>query len=147
MGFSKLTHDDETATYRALRRYQSTQHHIVNHYGGRIVDTAGDSTLAIFPVAADSIRAAVAIQDYLKSENTGVVEERQIQARIGINRRELLPAGGIVMGDNSDGQVDQDVVRLGPWHLAAVHSMRLVFYYHNVVVPAPSVLHEACCER
>ena len=99
VGFSKLTHDDETATYRALRRYQSTQHHIVNQYGGRIVDTAGDSTLAIFPVAADSIRAAVAIQDYLKSENTGVVEERQIQARIGINLGDIIDDGNSVFGD------------------------------------------------
>jgi hypothetical protein len=31
------------------------------------------------------------------------------QARIGINRRERLPAGGIVIGDNPDGPVDHDV--------------------------------------
>ncbi|MEC9328752.1 MAG: adenylate/guanylate cyclase domain-containing protein [Pseudomonadota bacterium] len=99
VGFSRLTHEDENATYQAIRRYQSTQKQIVNQHGGRVVDTAGDSTLAVFPVAADSIQAAIDIQVYLTGENACLPEDRHIKIRIGINLGDIIDDGNSVFGD------------------------------------------------
>jgi len=99
VGFSRLTHEDENATYQAIRRYQSTQKKIVGQHGGRVVDTAGDSTLAIFPVAADSIQAAIDIQSYLTGENACLPADRHIKTRIGINLGDIIDDGNSVFGD------------------------------------------------
>ena len=65
VGYSRLMADDEPATIDALdaARAVFTEHIEANQ--GRVVDTAGDSVLAVFETAAGAVLAAVAIQERL----------------------------------------------------------------------------------
>ena len=53
-GYSRLMGDDEAATVRTLTEYRQVFAEHSARHGGRIVDTAGDSVLAVFdsPVEA-----------------------------------------------------------------------------------------------
>ena len=67
--FSRLTHDNEDATYRTLQNYLRDIDDVIENRGGRTVDRSGDNLLAVFPVAADSVMAAVNIQERLTTRN------------------------------------------------------------------------------
>ena len=66
--FSRLTHDNEDATYRTLQNYLRDIDAVIENRGGRTVDRSGDNLLAIFPVVADSVMAAVNIQERLTTK-------------------------------------------------------------------------------
>jgi adenylate cyclase len=61
VGYSLLMGDDEAATVRTLTEYRQlfTEHSA--HHGGRIVDTAGDSVLAVFDSAVEAVECAAEI--------------------------------------------------------------------------------------
>ena len=100
VGYSALMGDDERATVATLdacRRVFRT--HVVAQ-NGRVVDTAGDSVLAVFPSTIGAVRAAIAIQDELKSRNENLSEERRMRFRIGVNLGDVIEKNdGTVYGD------------------------------------------------
>ncbi|MSQ60781.1 MAG: hypothetical protein EXR36_14370 [Betaproteobacteria bacterium] len=53
-GYSRLMGDDEAATVRTLTEYRSVFTAQIARHQGRVIDTAGDSALAVFesPVQA-----------------------------------------------------------------------------------------------
>ena len=65
-GYSALMGDDERATVTTLDDYRGVFREHVAAQSGRIVDTAGDSVLAVFPSTIGAVRAAVTIQGDLK---------------------------------------------------------------------------------
>src|SRR5262249_27999632 len=67
---------------------------------GRVVDTAGDSVLAVFGSVVEALRAAVEIQAELERRSEGVAEGRRMRFRIGLN------AGEIVEQDDGTGYGD-----------------------------------------
>ena len=59
--FSRLTSQDEDATFHAVREGFKRAALLVSDHGGEVINTAGDSLLAVFPTAlaaADRILAA-----------------------------------------------------------------------------------------
>ena len=68
-GYSRLMEADERATVATLDAHRAVFREHVSGHGGRIVDTAGDSVLAVFPSAIGAVEAAIAIQETLGRRN------------------------------------------------------------------------------
>jgi adenylate cyclase len=88
---------DEAATVAALDAARSVFYDYVGSEGGRVVDTAGDSVLAVFATATGAVRAALAIQRSLRDAETNVPEDRRMRFRIGVNLGEVM--------EKSDGSI------------------------------------------
>ena len=96
-GYSRLMGDDERATVAALDACRDIFREHVSGHGGRVVDTAGDSVLAVFELATGAVEAALAIQEALAERNAPQPEARRMRFRIGIHIGEVLtkPDGSI----------------------------------------------------
>src|SRR5271163_4923402 len=94
-GYSRLMGIDEVGTARTLREHRAVTDPLVAKHGGRIVKTTGDGLLIEFPSVVDAVECAVAVQAVLAERYAGVVEDRRMLFRIGINLGEVL-----VQGDN-----------------------------------------------
>ena len=57
-GYSRLMHEDESATVRDLKGHQSVILPLIGRHGGRIIDTAGDGIMAEFPAISRCPRVA-----------------------------------------------------------------------------------------
>lgn len=99
-GYTRLMADDERATIATLGDYRARfRAHIVSH-GGRVVDMAGDSILAVFDSAAGALASAVDVQGELTNLNSALPEARRMQFRIGVNTGDIQEAAdGTVYGD------------------------------------------------
>lgn len=99
-GYSRLMAADDLATLRALdaaRRVFGTH---VESRGGRVIDTAGDSVLAVFDTASGAVLAAMAIQEQLATTAEDVPEHLRMLFRIGIHLGDVLEkVDGTVYGD------------------------------------------------
>jgi len=69
VGYSQLMGQDEEGTIRVLSAHRAVIDGIIAFHEGRIVSTAGDSVIAEFSSAVDSVRCAVEIQEALKTRN------------------------------------------------------------------------------
>lgn len=100
VGFSRLMAVDERATVAALDAARDVfRAHIAEH-GGRLVDTAGDSVLAVFDTAAGAVSAGLAVQARLAELRGDTPAERCLRFRIGIHLGDVFEkADGSVYGD------------------------------------------------
>ena len=99
-GYSALMGDDERATVATLDAYRDVFRSHVAAKRGRVVDTAGDSVLAVFPSTIDAVRAALAIQADLKPRNEALPKHRRMRFRIGVNLGDVIEkTDGTVYGD------------------------------------------------
>lgn len=91
---------DARGTIEALETARRTFQTISVANGGRVVDTAGDSVLAIFKTAAGATAAALAIQHELEARAAGVAEDRRLRFRLGLHLGDVVQkADGSVYGD------------------------------------------------
>ena len=91
---------DERGTIAALDTARKTFHTKSVANGGRVVDTAGDSVLAIFKTAAGATAAALAIQNELQARADAVPEDRRLLFRVGLHLGDVVQkADGSVYGD------------------------------------------------
>jgi adenylate cyclase len=98
--FSRLMHDDEQATVEALEASRAVFRERVEAEGGRVVDMAGDSVLAVFDTATGAVRCALAVQEALAMRNDPLPEARRMRFRIGVNLGEVIEkADGTIYGD------------------------------------------------
>ncbi|HEY8242119.1 MAG TPA: hypothetical protein VII68_01560, partial [Casimicrobiaceae bacterium] len=67
--YSRLVNTDETGALRILAAHRAVIDGIIAYHDGRIANTAGDSVLAEFGSVVEGVRAAVEIQDALKTRN------------------------------------------------------------------------------
>ena len=75
-----------------LRREMSAQ-------GGRVVDMAGDSVLALFESAAGAVDAALAVQKALEAASRATAAERRLRVRIGVHLGDVIEkADGSIYG-------------------------------------------------
>ena len=82
--------DDARAIFRA--RIESN--------GGRVIDMAGDSVLAIFETAAGAVSASLAIQAEIETLVAGAPPDRQMRFRIGVHMGDVIEKpDGTVYGD------------------------------------------------
>jgi TolB-like protein/class 3 adenylate cyclase len=89
-GYSRLMEANERATVNALDAARAVFRDHAAAHRGRIVDTAGDSVLAVFPSAIGAVQAALAIQDELGDRNETVLEEQRMHFRIGVNLGDVI---------------------------------------------------------
>src|SRR2546423_15098423 len=68
-GYSRLMHEDETATIRTLTAYRGLMASLIRQYRGRVVDDPGDNLLAEFPSVMAAAPRAVTILRTLASRN------------------------------------------------------------------------------
>ena len=98
-GYSRLVAEDEEATIGRLAAYRDIYDDIVRQYGGRIFNTAGDSVLSEFESAVEAVRAAIDIQEALRTQNLDVPQNRKLQFRIGISIGDVIERNGDLLGD------------------------------------------------
>lgn len=99
-GYSRLMSQDENATHRALEQARVVFREVIRFHRGRVIDTAGDSVLAVFDSAIGAATAAVDIQLQLEKAMADTLEERRLAFRIGIHLGDVIEsAGGAVYGD------------------------------------------------
>jgi adenylate cyclase len=99
-GYSRLMGMDEEGTLAALKkvRREVADPKIAEHRG-RIVQTAGDSLLVEFYSVVDAMRCAVEMQREMARRNAGMVKERRIEFRIGINLGDIIVDQNDIFGD------------------------------------------------
>ncbi len=99
-GYTRLMHDDESATMATLDEYRGIFRQHIEANRGRLVDTAGDSVLAVFEIASGAVGAALAIQHDIGGRNEGMPEDRRMHFRIGIHLGDVMEkTDGSVFGD------------------------------------------------
>jgi adenylate cyclase len=98
-GYSRLMHEDESATVRDLKAHQSVILPLIGRHGGRIIDTAGDGILAEFPSVIGATECAVEIQTVMAERNEAVLESRRMRFRIGINLGDVIHDETRIYGD------------------------------------------------
>ena len=99
VGYSRLMAEDEAATIRTLSDYREEIGLLVRQHRGRIVDTAGDSLLAEFPTALDSVRCAVEVQGVLKARNASLPPNRRMEFRMGVHLGDVAVEDQRIYGD------------------------------------------------
>jgi class 3 adenylate cyclase/TolB-like protein/tetratricopeptide (TPR) repeat protein len=99
-GYSRLMADDDVATMRTLTEYREVFSERVTGHKGRIVDTVGDSVLAIFDSVIEAVQAAVDVQRELADRNEALAGQRKMHFRIGVNLGDIIVRGdGTIYGD------------------------------------------------
>jgi TolB-like protein/class 3 adenylate cyclase len=100
VAYSRLMSVDAPGTIEALDAARSTFQTRCIAHGGRVVDTAGDSVLAVFKTAAGATTAALAIQHELETRAAAMAEDRRLRFRIGLHLGDVVQkADGSVYGD------------------------------------------------
>ncbi len=96
-GYSSRMAQDEFATVAELDAARQVFRECVAEHGGRIVDTAGDSVLAVFETAAGAVDAAVAVQRQLAYADAGQPEAAHLHFRIGVHLGDVIekPDGSV----------------------------------------------------
>ncbi len=89
-GYSRLMEADERATVATLEDCRAVFRGQVAAHGGRIVDTAGDSVLAVFPSAISAVEAAIEVQVTLHGRNQALPEQQRMHFRIGVNLGDVI---------------------------------------------------------
>lgn len=98
VGFSQHMARDDRATVAALDVARTAFREQVVGAGGRVVDTAGDSVLAVFGSAHGALAAALAVQSRLAEAATS--SDEPLHFRIGVHLGDVIEkADGSVYGD------------------------------------------------
>ena len=99
-GYSRLMAADERATIAALETSREIFRRQAASRRGRVIDTAGDSVLALFETASGAVEAALQIQKELAQSAAGVPEDRRMHFRVGVHLGDVLEkADGTIYGD------------------------------------------------
>jgi adenylate cyclase len=100
VGYSRLMGVDEEGTLERLKalRGELIDPKIAQHHG-RIVKTTGDGLLVEFASVVDAVRCAAEVQQAAPEWNAGVVADRRIELRIGINLGDVIADGDDLYGD------------------------------------------------
>jgi adenylate cyclase len=65
-----------------------------------VVDTAGDSVLAVFETATGAVAAALAVQTAIALQSAALPQERRMRFRIGVHLGDVIEqADGTIYGD------------------------------------------------
>ena len=98
-GFSRLVAEDEEETLRRLPSYRQVFDDFVTTYGGRVFNTAGDLVMCAFDSAVDAVRAAIDIQELLRTRNLAYPPSRRMMYRIGVTVGDVVERDGDLLGD------------------------------------------------
>jgi len=89
-GYTRLMAADAGATVAALEEARAVCREQIAAQGGRVVDMAGDSVLALFESAASAVDAALAVQKALEAASQSAAPERRLRMRIGVHLGDII---------------------------------------------------------
>ncbi|MDP6516316.1 MAG: adenylate/guanylate cyclase domain-containing protein [Alphaproteobacteria bacterium] len=99
-GYSRLMGQDENATITALNECRAIFRDKIETHRGRVVDTAGDSVLAVFDSVVEAVQCATEVQTELGARNEDLPEDRRMLFRIGVNLGDVVEQDdGTIYGD------------------------------------------------
>ncbi len=99
-GYSRLMSADEHATVVALDAARARFRAQIESNGGRVIDMAGDSVLAIFDTAAGAANTALDVQRELEAASSSQPEARRMRFRVGVHLGDVMEkADGSIYGD------------------------------------------------
>lgn len=87
-GYSALMGEDEEGTVRKLREVREAVLPIIERFGGRVIDLAGDGILAEFPSAVRAVESAAAVQASMGELNSQ--SDPAMLFRIGVNVGDVI---------------------------------------------------------
>ena len=100
VGYSRLMGEDEAGTITALNECRSIFRDRIESHRGRVVDTAGDSVLAMFDSVVEAVQCAGEVQTELGARNEDLPDDRRMLFRIGINLGDVIVQDdGTIYGD------------------------------------------------
>ena len=99
VGYSAVVHRDEALGARLLDRQRAVVRRFVSHYGGREVETAGDSFLLEFGSALAAVQAVVAIQQELARDNARQAAGTGVVLRASVHLGDVEHRGEEIYGD------------------------------------------------
>jgi class 3 adenylate cyclase len=85
---------DEEGTVRKLREVREAVLPIIERFGGRIIDPAGDGILSEFPSAVRAVESAAAVQTRMEALN--VQSTPPMLFRIGVNVGDVIHEGDCI---------------------------------------------------
>src|SRR5689334_15282464 len=86
VGYSRLIGLDDQGTLERLRRLRRELiDPAIDEYGGRIVQTGGDSLLIVFDSIDGAVRCALKVQQQVPIQDGEQPQDRAIRFRVGIN--------------------------------------------------------------
>ena len=98
--YSRLMGADERATVDTLNDYRLIFKDSIAAHDGRVVDTAGDSVLAVFDSVVEAVECAIEVQRDIGDRNQELAHERRMHFRIGVNLGDVIEQrDGSVYGD------------------------------------------------
>jgi adenylate cyclase len=89
-GYSRLMMADERQTVASLDAARAVFRSEIEARLGRVVDTAGDSVLAVFESAAAAVNAALAVQKQLAAHSAAVPDDQRMRFRIGVHLGDVI---------------------------------------------------------
>nr|WP_133770176.1 adenylate/guanylate cyclase domain-containing protein [Enterovirga rhinocerotis] len=98
-GYSRLVAEDEERTLTELAAARDIFDALVARVGGRIFNTAGDSIMVEFDSAVEAVRAAVDIQEAMKTRNLDLEPKRRLEFRMGLTIGDVVERDGDLLGD------------------------------------------------
>jgi TolB-like protein/class 3 adenylate cyclase len=96
-GYGALMSADEEGTVRKLRQIREAVLPVIERFGGRIIDLAGDGILAEFPSAVRAVESAAAVQIRMRALNAE--SDPVMVFRIGVNVGDVIDEGERLYGD------------------------------------------------
>jgi class 3 adenylate cyclase len=99
VGFSTMSARNEEHALDLLGVRMTTAEAIVKHHRGRVFKLTGDGLLAEFVSPVEAVRAALEIQEAMRSANATAGPDDQLVLRIGINLGDVVESGDDLMGD------------------------------------------------
>jgi TolB-like protein/class 3 adenylate cyclase/rhodanese-related sulfurtransferase len=100
VGYSRLIGLDDAGTLSRLRTLRSKLiDPAIHEYGGRVVQTGGDSLLVAFDSIDGAVRCAVHVQQQVPAYDGNQPPDRRIRFRVGINIGDVIPEGTNLHGD------------------------------------------------
>lgn len=98
-GYSRLVGLDDRGTMIELEKRRRIASRVIQHNGGTVVDTAGDSILAEFPSVTDAVTCAIDMQRDFKEINKTLIPDMKMEHRIGIHIGDVIHKNGQIFGD------------------------------------------------
>jgi adenylate cyclase len=99
VGFSTMSARDEEHALGLLAARMAIAQGLVKHHRGRIFKLTGDGLLAEFASPVEAVRAALEIQEAMRSANDQAAPDDQLVLRIGVNLGDVVESGEDLMGD------------------------------------------------
>ena len=98
--YSRLMGADESGTLATLCAHRDELWNpTIEHFGGRVVGTAGDSILVEFASTVAAAECSISVQNGMAEQNADLPDDQRMLLRIGINIGEVIIEADDIYGD------------------------------------------------